>query len=227
MTGTSWETSYYVLDSGREGPRVAIISGMHGDELSGPLAADQIRSWPIQRGQVAIVPRANMPALETNSRSTPRTGGDPAINLNRVFPPRADSAKTSPLPAELWSWLRKFKPDYLLDLHEGTRFRAETTNSVGNTIISSSQPQARRMGRILVDALNASLETTNHHFLLLRNPIKGSLARAAADELGICSMIVETTRQGQPLALRVRQQRVAVRACLKELGMLGEDSVTD
>ena len=229
--GTPAETPYYVIDSGQAGPRIVIVSGVHGDELSGPVAADQMRHWPILRGKLAILPRANVLALKANSRLTPLTTGtsissstETNRNLNRVFPPgKGVAGNEHDLPAEIWSWLKEFRPDWLLDLHEGAKFHIESTNSVGSTVIASLKPSALKVADLMVKTLNESVAATNHKFLLLRNPMKGTLVRAVADEFGTCSLIVETTQQAQSVGLRTRQQRIAVRTFLRELGIVADD----
>src|SRR5690606_26510786 len=60
--GTPWETPYYVQDTGLPGPTIMIVGGMHGNEPAGAYAAEQIRRWPIVRGKVVAVPRANQKA---------------------------------------------------------------------------------------------------------------------------------------------------------------------
>lgn len=218
-----WKTPYYVRTGALAGPTVLIISGLHGDELAGPLAADQIRAWPLRRGTLILLPRANQPALRVQKRLTPGEPGE-AGNLNRAFPPgeRANSPMAQ-FAAALWDFIRERRPDWLLDLHEGSDFRIQTNRSVGNSFILSAQPETRRLGEILLTNLNATIPDTNRHFVTLRLGFTNTLARAAADHLGIRTMIVETTIRGQPLALRTRQHRLVVHRLLRELNMLAED----
>lgn len=218
--GSSAATPFYVRESGAAGPTVFVVAGIHGNEPAGSYAAEQIRRWPIARGKLVVVPRANVRALEAGTRLTP--GATNAANLNRAFPPgRPDSGEPAdPLASALWSFLLKLKPDWLLDLHEGARFRAQTTNSVGNSVIVSSSPAALQTAQIILNALNETVTTTNQRFVLLRQPIRGSLVRAAADHLGVRSFILETTLQSGSLAQRARQHRVAVLALLRHLEMV-------
>ncbi|MGI9472015.1 MAG: hypothetical protein ACR2NZ_10805 [Rubripirellula sp.] len=50
--GQSWQTRFYVNDSGVAGPTVIVTGGVHGNEPAGSAAADQIRHWPIVRGKL-------------------------------------------------------------------------------------------------------------------------------------------------------------------------------
>ena len=50
--GTKWETPYYVIKGSKPGPTVFLIGGLHGNEPSGALAAEQIRHWAILKGRL-------------------------------------------------------------------------------------------------------------------------------------------------------------------------------
>ena len=84
-TGTRFETPYYIQDSGVAGPTVVITGGIHGNEPAGAYAADQVRHWPISRGKIIVLPRANPPALKADKRYTPEVD-EKLKNLNRNFP---------------------------------------------------------------------------------------------------------------------------------------------
>ncbi|MER8996015.1 succinylglutamate desuccinylase/aspartoacylase family protein [Mesorhizobium sp. M0678] len=74
-----------------EGPRLLITAGCHGNELEGPIVARRLLDWlprAQECGRVIIVPVLNPPALKAWSRNSPVDG----LNLNRVFPGRADGS---------------------------------------------------------------------------------------------------------------------------------------
>lgn len=224
--GSPAATPFHVRASTNEGPTVLIIGGLHGNEPAGAHAAEQIRHWPIRRGKLVIVPRANVVALDARTRTLKSETSTNRFDLNRAFPPVAGATNPAArLAALLWELVQTNAPTWLLDLHEGSDFRARTKQSVGSSVIASASPDARRLAEVMVKTLNASVTNTNRQFVLLKQPIKGSLARAVADELGARSMIVETTTKNQPLALRTRQHRIAVHALLHTLDMI-EASVT-
>ena len=73
-----------------------ITAGIHGNEIAGPQAADQIRQWILKRGKLIIVPEANRPALKKNTRNVP--GADKEIkDLNRNFPVTKEEKPKCPL----------------------------------------------------------------------------------------------------------------------------------
>lgn len=216
-------TPYYTQDSGKPGPKVVIVAGIHGDEPAGPAAAEQIRHWPIRRGSLLIVPKASATALAARSRMTPN-GGTNRVNLNRVFPPpETPRGPAEELAVELWSLIKEQRPDWVLDLHEGGDFRVRTPNSVGSSVIAAGLREAMAAAGRILDALNATVADTNRAFVFLSQPIKGSLARAAADQLGARALILETTIKSQALALRTRQHRLAVHCLLNDLGMVPDE----
>ena len=65
--GTTWETPWYVIDSGHDGPTVLITGGVHGNEPAGYRAAEQIRDWPISRGKLVVMPQINRLGLAATS----------------------------------------------------------------------------------------------------------------------------------------------------------------
>jgi predicted deacylase len=83
--GTPYETSWWVVESGRPGPTVLVTGGIHGNEPAGAAAADEIRRWPLLAGRLVCVPRCDVPALEARRRTSP---GEPQAlaDLNRNFP---------------------------------------------------------------------------------------------------------------------------------------------
>ncbi|MEM1296740.1 MAG: succinylglutamate desuccinylase/aspartoacylase family protein, partial [Verrucomicrobiota bacterium] len=133
--GTDWETDYHIIDSGVRGATVLIIGGMHGNEPAGSRVAEQIRHWPIVSGRMVVIPRANMLALEANTRLTP---GQPEEdgNLNRNFPQTevGEEFRTAPrgeLAAALWGFAMKVRPDWTIDIHEGFDFHRSHNPSEG------------------------------------------------------------------------------------------------
>lgn len=220
--GTAFETPIYVQDSGRHGPDVVIISGLHGDEPASAYAAGQIRHWPLRRGRLVVVPRGNVPALRAGKRLTPNVSSDIA-NANRNFP-KSGEARDAPARGELgvalWALLRHEKPTWVLDLHEGFDIHLRNKESVGRSIIVAPDERTDAVVARMLGAVNASITNENERFVRLTTPVDGSLARAAAERLGARAMIVETATKGLARSTRAMQQRRMVHAFLSELDML-------
>ncbi|RWA59786.1 MAG: succinylglutamate desuccinylase/aspartoacylase family protein [Mesorhizobium sp.] len=98
-----------------EGPRLLITGGCHGNELEGPIVARRLVEWLPEAqtcGRIIIVPVLNPPAVQAWSRNTPVDG----LNLNRVFPGRANGSVTERI-ANAASRLLLPMADTVFDLH--------------------------------------------------------------------------------------------------------------
>ena len=59
-----YQTPYYVFDSGVPGPKVLVEAGIHGDEVAGIYALEQILPRiKVHSGTLIILPRMNPPAI--------------------------------------------------------------------------------------------------------------------------------------------------------------------
>lgn len=104
----------FCLNKG-EGPQLIITGGCHGDELEGPIVARRLVEWLPEAqtcGRVIVVPVLNPPAVQARSRNTPVDG----LNLNRVFPGRADGSVTERI-ADAVSRILLPMADTVFDLH--------------------------------------------------------------------------------------------------------------
>jgi len=214
--GTQWATPYHVCDSGRPGPTVLVVGGVHGNEPAGARAAGQVRHWSVARGRLVVVPRANELGLRAATRFVPDAK---ERDLNRSFPRGAGEKPTGVLATALWGFVRTTAPDWLLDLHESKAARVQQKKNVGNSVIHTPGRIATPQAGGLLEAANAAVPDGGDRFVLLRYPAKGSLAGSATQRLGIPAMILETTRTERPISRRTRQHRRMVHRLLRDLGM--------
>ena len=219
--GTKWETPIFQRDSGVAGPTVFITGGVHGNEPAGARAAEQIRHWPIKKGRLIVVPRVNNLGLLDNPRFLP--GEPPQLrDLNRQFPKtKAPPVAKGVLASALWKFIGEQKPDWLIDLHEGTDFHQINSKSVGSSIIDVKGKAANAVVPQMLKVVNAGIPDPKKKLVRLRYPVDGSLARAAHEKLKATTMILETTSKSQPLSKRVRQHRQMVHVLLSHLNMVG------
>ena len=112
MEGTGQETPWHRVESGEPGPVVMIVGGMHGNEPAGARAAEQIRHWTVKRGELIVIPRANVAGLRARIRFVPNRS--PATrDLNRNFPKTDDENETvGELAAGIWRLVGECKPDW-------------------------------------------------------------------------------------------------------------------
>lgn len=219
---TEWENPYYTIDSGIEGPTLIITAGLHGNEPAGHRAAEQIRHWPIRRGKLIVVPRTNTPGLKQNTRWLP--GLPEAIrNANRNFPKQEEGSEARSVPIKaLWKFIELQKPDWVVDLHEGFDFRISNSKSDGSSIIYFNTPEMQRLGDLIADAVNATIDDPDRKIVKLskNGPVDGGLIRAAVKHLGAKGFCFETTFKNQPMSTRTRQHRIMVHCLMHELGMV-------
>lgn len=212
--GTRFATPYYDNDSGRSGPTVVVVGGMHGNEPAGFMAARQLTGLTPSRGRLIVIPEANKLGVQAGTRNGSHPG-----DLNRDFPRSKSGSADSVLAKSIWALMQSVRPDYLFDLHEGYDFHKINQSSVGQSLIYYPTGDAAAMAKAMQSAVNKGISNPRHHFSLLKYPVKGSLARAAGIVLGTKAMILETSRK-QPLERRVAQHVTMVKAALERLQML-------
>jgi len=230
--GKSWETVYYINDSGVDGPTVVVTGGIHGNEPAGARSAEQIRHWPIIRGKLIVVPRVNAAGLRENTRFLPNASEE-RQDLNRNFPGAgiADEPRGE-IATALWKFVVAQNPDWLFDLHEGFEFntshkpRRGRDKSVGSSIILDRNQGLDVFVERMLAAANGTVADENRMFVLLgRGPKETTLASAVINVLGKKAMILETTYQHQRLPVRTQQHRAMMSVALRQLGMISADCV--
>ena len=201
--GTQWETPYHVIEGSQPGPTVFLAGGLHGNEPAGARAAEQIRHWPIGRGKLIVLPKANWTALKAGIRFVPNSSRE-LRDLNRNFPKTDEKNEAKgALATEIWQLAKQNKPDWLLDLHEGSDFHQINKKSVGSSVIPTKGKGVEEAVTKALAAVNATIDDPKKKLVRLRYPVNGSLARAAHEKLGARSMILETTIKDQPLSKRI------------------------
>ncbi|MGB0579440.1 MAG: BPL-N domain-containing protein [Limisphaerales bacterium] len=228
--GTDWETPVYFRDTGKPGPTVMIVGGVHGNEPAGARAANQIRHWPLVKGKLIAIPRANVAGLGENTRYLPGAPKEQR-DLNRNFPgERLSDGTRGKLAGALWMQILKYKPDWLFDLHEGFQFNLShqpkdgKAKSVGSSIIYFKGKEMDPLVRRMQAAANATASDPDRKFALIgRGPKQTGMVNAAIRHLKIKGMILETTYQYQRLAVRTRQHRAMMSVALRELGLIDRD----
>jgi len=211
--GEVWETTYYVVDSGIEGPTVMVVAGLHGDEPAALLAGQELieEVQAITRGKVILVPEANAEAIEARKRAVD-------ADLNRVFPIEAVRGESpspkAPAAAAVWSLVEEHRPDWLIDLHD------ESSDVTGQTVIfHEAHEESAWAAEALANQLNATLAESDTPFRTASGPPSGSLARAASELFDVRTLTLETHRR-HSLSARAGWLSGGVTYLLTYLGML-------
>jgi hypothetical protein len=212
--GTKYATKLYIIDSGKPGPVVMIVGGVHGNERAGYTAAAKVKDWNIKKGTLLVLPKANVMAVDKKVRYLSKQG-----DLNRKFPKSSSQKGSNTLSRAIWSAVKKHKVDWLMDMHEGfDYYKNKSTSSVGQSLIYYPKNGTKTVATKIVSTLNRGISSSYKKFSLLKYPVKGSLARAAGQYLGVNSFIFETC-DNPSLSVRVKYQQQAAKTLLKELGM--------
>lgn len=115
--GAPLQLTALVVGGAEDGPTLAVLGGVHGDEYEGPLAIAQVfESLQPEdlKGTFVAVPACNLPAFETATRSSPVDG----LNLARVFPGDVNGAVTERIAYYLREQIIR-NATFLIDLHSG------------------------------------------------------------------------------------------------------------
>ncbi|MGA2253065.1 MAG: succinylglutamate desuccinylase/aspartoacylase family protein [Thermoguttaceae bacterium] len=220
LDGTPQATPFYVCDSGQPGPVVMVTGGVHGDEPAGAAAAERIRHWHVGKGKLIVVPMLNVRGLAAQQRTMPGLEATLA-DLNRDFA-HVNSKGESPRgrPAkEIWQFVLKQQPDWLVDLHEARTLHGTGDDSVGNALLVVPSPELTEAEPALLKAVNATIADRRYRFIVGRRPKDTTLARAAGEHMGIHAFIIETAKAGQTLQVRVAEHCAIVSTLLTHLGM--------
>jgi uncharacterized protein len=124
-TGQHWHVSTMVAKGARPGKRIALVSGVHGDEISSVRTIQTVmdRRSPVEMsGAVLAVLDVSRPAMECMARRWPNSGrGIDLIDLNREWPGN-ENGSTAPSrhAGLLFNRLLKPNADYAIDFHTST-----------------------------------------------------------------------------------------------------------
>ena len=156
---------------GGDGPRVAVVAGIHGDELEGLFVCHRLAVWLEQqlhdnpgalKGSIELYPAVNTLGLDTLTRGLPVFDTD----LNRAFPGSAGG----PLPKRLADAIMKALDSSALvvDIHASNIYLREIPQvRINQEFEDLLVPFARQMNLDLIWLHSAStvLETTIAHSL--------------------------------------------------------------
>lgn len=114
-SGSDVSLDVVTIEAPNDGPTVAILGAVHGDELEGVAATRSVArhaATALRAGRLLLVPVANPLAFATRTRTTPSDGG----NLARCFPGSVDGSDTERM-ADVLTRHVIARCDLLIDLH--------------------------------------------------------------------------------------------------------------
>ncbi|MFC4356563.1 succinylglutamate desuccinylase/aspartoacylase family protein [Halobium salinum] len=224
LAGTQYATPVVTVDGPRDGPTVVVVGGLHGDERVGYRTAERVAAGDVAAGRLVVVPRANRPAIEANTREG--VGGD----LNRQFTP--GEAPATELARAVWRVVAEADPDAVVDLHRSTGIYGVHRGSVGQAIFPTVTGEATAYA---ADAAAYANETEVPWYMPVHeyrraNRLDGSaplLAHKVAADLGVAGYIVETTNYLVALDTQVDWEFAVAEHLLRAHGLVRPDDGTE
>lgn len=240
---TDHELHVYEIQGQLPGKTMLIIGGMH-NEPGGYVTADLFADIALKKGNLIVVPRANMPAIVNNKRGINN-------DMNRTFTDKHADAHKHIYEDDIVSVLKQLiaKSDVLLNLHDGygyyrPQFVSELANPKrwGQAIITDREQfvsnktgqtlQLSERAKAIVEAVNPLVENQFHrfHYKNTRTKDPNSLHKEqrtsatfyALYEHGIEAYGIETSKNIQSLDLKVSYQTMIVNAFLAEFDIIPE-----
>lgn len=208
--------SLHVFDAEQDGPTALIQAGIHGDEIAGVHALQELLEEEIRptHGRLIVCPVMNPPAFRARQRMAP--GG---LDLNRCFPGDPESPdREVRLARKFMDLCRSESPDMVVTLHEShKRYDPEVTPSFGQTIVYGVDPMPPIVGRT-IDRLNQRFPTKEEHFAPQHYPVATSSTEVIVDAIDCIGLCIETW-MGFEEDHRVTMQRAVVEFLLDDLGV--------
>lgn len=215
----------HVFDAREPGPTALIQAGIHGDEVAGVHALQELLEQNVRptRGRLIVIPVMNPGAYRARQRSahaSPVAGSWAGLDLNRCFPGDADAPELERrLAAQFMALVRAERPALMATLHEShKRYDPAVTPSFGQTIVYGVQPAPPVVAR-LIDRLNHRFDRPNETWAPQHYPVATSSTEVIVAELGCVGLCVETW-MGFPEPRRIEMQRGVVEILLDEFEIL-------
>lgn len=208
----------HVFDGPAPGATALIQAGIHGDEIAGVHALEELLEDGLRpaRGRLIVVPVMNPAALRARQRACPPRGDWAGLDLNRQFPGDAAAPERERRLARVFMDLvLEEHPALVCTLHEShKRYSPDVTPSFGQTLVYGVQPMPSVIDRV-VARLNARRASDDEAWASQHHPVATSSTEVIVDAIGCVGICVETW-MGFELARRVEMQREVVGLLLDE-----------
>ena len=168
--GSDYELNIYRIKGDKPGKTLLLIGGIQGDEPGGYLSADMYSEIALEKGNLIIVPRANLKSIILNSRG-------PDGDMNRQF---HDNPRPNPM-LKVAAKLKELmgEADLFLHLHDGWGFHRPTWEDAlhnpkryGQSLIADTEEyectdgrhlKLGEMARRVLERVNRKIPQTEYH----------------------------------------------------------------
>ena len=167
---TDYALDVYRIQGKQPGKTLLLIGGIQGDEPGGYVSADQYIDVTLQKGNLIIVPRANLKAIMLGQRG-------PDGDMNRQFLDRPTASPMRPVVDQLKALIAE--ADLLLNLHDGWGYHRPTyidaqrnPQRYGQSLIVDAEAyrcadgtllRLGEIGRHILQQVNAQIARSDHH----------------------------------------------------------------
>ena len=230
--GTQYPLTAIFIQGEAPGPTVMIQGGIQGDEPTGFLSAQVLSQSRVLRGNLILVPRANVPSIHAHQRAV-------NVDMNRRFDRDYNQFYEDRLARAVRFLLSQSSA--LIHLHEGSGFYDPNYISpmrnpmrYGQSIIIDTLTYERldleRLVNGALKEINAQVGKPEYDFKLFNTrtfdpesryaaEMRKSLTFYALSMLNIPAMAVEVSKSIGDLGWKVKQQAQVTAILLKHLGV--------
>ncbi len=206
----------HVLDAAAPGPTAVVQAGIHGNEIAGVHALQELLEEDFRpaRGRLLVIPIMNPAAYRGRQRTAP--GG---LDLNRCFPgdPEADAPEPR-LAHQFMTLMKDEQPVLVATLHESLkRHHPEIADSYGQSIVFGVDPMPAVVSKVVAE-LNQELEHPYERWAPHHYPVATSSTELIVAAVGCVGLCVETW-MGFAERRRIDLQRRVVTLLLRHIGL--------
>ncbi|NDV18541.1 succinylglutamate desuccinylase [Pseudodesulfovibrio sp. JC047] len=231
FAGTQYPLKVYFLQGEEDGPTIMVQGGIQGDETSGFVTAQLLTQAKITRGNIILLPRANVPSINLHKRQI-------NVDMNRRFDQNYNRFYEDRVARVIRFFLAQ--SDAFIHLHEGSGFYRPTyvdnlrnpkrygQSIIVDTLVFDSIDLGHTVNSVL-EELNGSIRTRDYQFKLFNTKtfdtataypeMRKSLTCYALAEHGIPAMAVEVSKSIRQIGWKVRQQLAATVMLLRRFGV--------
>ncbi|HKI81002.1 MAG TPA: M14/M99 family metallopeptidase, partial [Pseudodesulfovibrio sp.] len=231
FAGTQYPLRVVYLQGEQPGPTVMVQGGIQGDETSGYITAQLLSKGTVLRGNLIVLPRANVPSINLCKRQI-------NVDMNRRFDQNYNRFYEDRVARVIRFLLNQ--ADAFIHLHEGSGFYNPTyvdnlrnpkrygQSIIVDTLVYNKIDLARTVNLVL-DELNDHIGMSDYKFRLFNTKtfdqgtdypeMRKSLTCYALAEHNIPAMAVEVSKSIRQIDWKVRQQLTATRMLLHRLGV--------
>lgn len=232
FSGTQYPLKAYFIQGELPGPTIMVQGGIQGDEPSGFVTAQLLTRSKVLRGNLVVLPRANVPSIHLRSRQV-------NVDMNRRFDQDYNRFYEDRCARVIRFLLQR--SDAFIHLHEGSGFyypeyidKMRNPYRYGQSIIvdtlnwNGQIEMGSRVNTVLAK-INDRINSRDYQFKLFNTrtfdrsteypEMRKSLTCYALTALGIPAMAVEVSKDIRQLDWKVTQQLHATAMLLHEYGV--------